>query len=266
MGSVLTSPPPSNYSVHSVHTIHGVPSQQPMPMYETQSAFNDATTLDHDLNVATTSYPLHLAHSSRNSDSGYGHGGQGPRMTSDLVYRRPGSVVHSAPIQRQQRPGSRQTLERAVEGVQSHLAALSERLETLEVSRSSVRTRIANSPRDSTSPNRFGSSPPSGELIFDLDDMGLWSLVLQPLARLLASVRGVATFLAVNENRSPTFVVIRRLFLDLSFVLAILAIAKVGWKRTGLRGKKIYVSLGVLWKAAVGGHTDTVRRMVERGT
>lgn len=264
MGSVLTSPPPSNYSVHSVHNLHRVPSQQPMPVYETQSAFDDAATLEDNFNVATTSYPVHLVHSSRNSDMGYEHGGQDHRMTSDPIYRRPGSTVHSAPTQGQRRPGSRQTLERAVEDVQSHLAALSERLETLEITRSSVRPRAANSSRDSNSPNRFGSSSSTAALVFDLDDMGLWSLILQPLARLLTSVRGVAAFLAVNETRSPTFVVIRRLFLDLSFVLAILAIAKVGWKRTGLRRKNIYVALGVLWKAVIGGRAGIVRQMAEQ--
>ena len=185
-------------------------------------------------------------------------------MTPDPIYRRPGSAVHSAPAQGQLRPGSGLTLERAVENVQSHLAALSERLETLEISQSSVRPRPAASPRDLNSPNRFGS-PSSGELIFDLDDMGLWSVVLQPLAKLLASVRGVAAFLAVNENRSPTFVVIRRLFLDLSFVLAALAVAKVGWRRSGLRRKEIFIALGVLWRAFTGGRIGRARRMVEQG-
>jgi len=95
--------------------------------------------------------------------------------------------------------------------------------------------------------------------------MGLWSLVLQPLARLLTSVRGVAAFLAINENRSPTFVVIRRLFLDLSFALAVLAIAKMGWRRTGLRRKEVYVALGLLWRAVIGGRAGRGRRMVEQG-
>jgi len=186
-------------------------------------------------------------------------------MTSDPIYGRPGSAVHSAPSQVQPRSRSRSTLERAVENVQSHLAALSERLETLEVSRSSIRTRPAVSPRDSNSPNRFGSPSSSGELVFDVDDMGLWSLVLQPLAKLLASMRRIAAFLAVNENRSPTFVVIRRLFLDLTFVLAILAVAKVGWRRSGLKRKEIYVALGVLWRAVIGGRTGSTRRMMEQG-
>ena len=265
VGSVLTSPPPSNYSVLSAQALHNVPNQQPMPRYETQSAFDDSATVNNDnFNVATTSYPAHLAHSSRNSESGYGNRGQGLHMTSEYVYRRPGSVVHSAPTQGQLRPGSRSTLERAVENVQSHLAALSERLETLEISQSSIRARPAASPRDSHSPNRFGPAS-SGDLVFDLDDMGLWSLVLQPLAKLLASVRRVAAFLAVNENRSPTFVVIRRLFLDLSFVLAVLAVAKVGWRRTGLRRKEIHIALGVLWGAVTGGRTGRARRMAEQG-
>ena len=265
MGSVLTSPPPSNYSAHPMHALQNVPNQQPMPRYETQSAFDDATTVNNEnFNIATTSYPAHLAHSSRNSDSGYGRRGQDPRITSEYVYRRPGSVVHSAPTQGQLRPGPGSTLERAVENVQSHLAALSERLETLEIPRSSIRARPAVSPRDSHSPNRFGPTPP-GELVFDLDDMGLWSLILQPLAKLLSSVRSAVAFLAVNENRSPTFVVIRRLFLDLSFVLAVLAVAKVGWRRTGLRRGEVYVALGVLWKAVVGSRTGRVRRMVEQG-
>ena len=265
MGSVITSPPPSNYSVHSAHTLHNVPSQQPMPRYETQSAFDDNTTVNDDnFNVATTSYPVHLTHSSRNSDSGHVHRGQDPRIAPDPVYMRPRSAVHSAPTQGQLGPGSKFTLERAVESVQSHLAALSERLETLEISQSSIRARPATSTRDSNSPNRFGSPPSTGELIFDLDDMGLWSLVLQPLAKVLASVRGVAAFLAVNENRSPTFVVIRRLFLDLSFVLTVLAVMKVGWRRSGLRRKEIYIALGVLWRLVIGGRTG-VRRMVDQG-
>ena len=95
--------------------------------------------------------------------------------------------------------------------------------------------------------------------------MGLWSLILQPFAKLLVSVRRVAAFLAVNENRSPTFVVIRRLFLDLTFVLAVLAVAKMGWRRTGLRRKEIYVALGVLWGAVTGGRASRVRRMVDQG-
>lgn len=185
-------------------------------------------------------------------------------MASDYIYRGPGSAAHSAPAQGQPRPGSRPALERAVENVQSHLAALSERLETLEMSRSSIRTRPVTSPRDAGSPNRFGSRS-SEELIFDLDDMGLWSLVLQPLAKLLASARGMAAFLAVNENRSPTFVVIRRLFLDLSFVLAVLAVVKMGWRRSGLRRKEIVIALGVLWRTIIGVHTSRVRRMVDQG-
>jgi len=266
MGSVLTSPPPSNYSMHSVHALHNVPTQQPMPRYETPSAFDDTTTVNNDnFTAATTSYPAHLTHSSRNSNPAHGHLGQNPRMTPDQVYRRPGSTVHNAPAQGQLRPRSGLTLERAVENVQSHLAALSERLETLEISQSSIRARPAASPRDSSSPNRFGSPSSSRELIFDLDDMGLWSLVLQPLAKVLASVRGVTAFLAVNENRSPTFVVIRRLFLDLSFVLAVLAVAKVGWRRSGLRRKEIYIALGVLWRVVVGGRSGMVRRMVDQG-
>lgn len=264
MGSVLTSPPPSSYSV-PLHSLPNVPNQQPMPRYETQSAFDDTATVNNDnFNTATTSYPAHLAHSSRNSDSGYGHRGQDPHITSEYFSRRPGSVVHSAPTQGHLRSGSRSTLERAVENVQSHLAALSERLETLEISQSSIRARPATSPRDSRSPNRFGSAS-SRELIFDIDDMGLWSLILQPFAKLLVSVRRVAAFLAVNENRSPTFVVIRRLFLDLTFVLAVLAVAKMGWRRTGLRRKEIYVALGVLWGAVTGGRASRVRRMVDQG-
>ena len=71
--------------------------------------------------------------------------------------------------------------------------------------------------------------------------------------------------MAVNENRSPTFVVIRRLFLDLSFVLAVLAVMKVGWRRSGLRRKEIYIALGVLWRVVMGGRTGVVRRMVDQG-
>jgi len=48
-------------------------------------------------------------------------------------------------------------------------------------------------------------------------------------------------------------------------VLAVLAVAKVGWKRTGLRRKEVYLALAVLWRAVIGGRAGSVRTMVEQG-
>ena len=93
--------------------------------------------------------------------------------------------------------------------------------------------------------------------------MGMWSLVLRPLARIFSLFRHLAAFLASSENRSPAFVVIRRLFLDISFVLCFLAVFKAGWRRSGMRRKEVINALRGLWRAILG-HQGAVRHMVDR--
>ncbi|OBZ76443.1 hypothetical protein A0H81_03813 [Grifola frondosa] len=101
-----------------------------------------------------------------------------------------------------------------------------------------------------------GEGSPSdgrGEIArWDLDDMGMWSLVLNPLARAIATFRQLMGFLAHNENRSPTLIVVRRLFLDISFILCLLSVVKMAWRRSGMRRKEVLSALRVLWNAVLG--------------
>lgn len=89
-------------------------------------------------------------------------------------------------------------------------------------------------------------------MIWDMDDMGLWSLVIKPAARAAEGMRHVAAFLAFNEHRTPALVVIRRLFLDISFLLCALAVFKMGWKKTGIRRAEIVEALKILGRAVAG--------------
>jgi hypothetical protein len=82
--------------------------------------------------------------------------------------------------------------------------------------------------------------------------MGLWAIVFKGMARVLASLRQIAEFLSDSEGRSPTFVVVRRLFLDLSFIICTLALAKTVWRRTGVRRREVGVAIRALWCAVVG--------------
>ena len=93
--------------------------------------------------------------------------------------------------------------------------------------------------------------------------MGMWSLVLQPVSRLQVRFRRFMDFIMYNDNRSPTLVVVRRLFLDISFVLCFLAVFKLGWRRSGVRRREVSAALRGLWRAIVGHQAP--RHMVERG-
>jgi hypothetical protein len=76
-------------------------------------------------------------------------------------------------------------------------------------------------------------------------------------------MRHVTAFLAVNENRTPALVVIRRLFLDISFLLCAITLFKLGWKKSGVRRAEILAALGVLGRAIAGERRP--RQMVSRG-
>ena len=147
----------------------------------------------------------------------------------------------------------RPALERAVESMQAHLAALTERIDALESPhRRSSSSLVSIGGSSSRSPARWagGRSPePRG---WDIDDMGMWSLVLAPLARVYARARRLMDFVLYNENRSPTLVVIRRLFLDISFLLCVLAVVKMAWMRSGVRRREVLDALKGVWYAFFG--------------
>ncbi|CAL1701548.1 unnamed protein product [Somion occarium] len=247
MASMLMTPP-----AHNMH----VPSAQPMPSFETPSAFEgrlDSPSIPSSAYpTPTVSYPGNLSHSSRTDlmspPNPYpAHPGYRPPFVGRPYSLQSGAVP---------RPASRPVLERAIESVQVHLAALTERIEILEglAHRS---TASLSSHASARSPGRAGDrgSPAGGtdnDNPWDFDDMGMWAFVLKPLSRILAMFEQLRGFLARNENRSPTLVVIRRLFLDISFLLCVLAIAKLAWRRSGMRRKEVYAALGGLWRAILG--------------
>ncbi|KAH9927112.1 ACBP-domain-containing protein [Epithele typhae] len=253
--TLLMSPPPQAL----------VPTSQPHPGFQTQSAFAESSTsIPSSAFPPTTSlsYPEQLARSPEFPPSAQGY-------PSRAGYRPPSTTgTRQYPLQAgPPRPASLPLLERAVESVQAHLAAITERLETLEgVVHHSTASLTSIGRGSPYAYGHAGGRPDAPPLQWDLDDMGMWSIVLRPLARALRLFRQLAVFLASGDahgGRTPTFVVIRRLFLDISFVLCVLAVATTGWRRTGVRRREVSVALNVLWRAIVG--QQAPRHMAERG-
>ena len=249
--------PQSSHSTHRYRTpgtssallpTPGIPAAQPQGL-ETSSVFGDPST------VSLSSYPQPYAEQAVTRDQ------YGPS-----VYRQPSSArSHPLPAGFSHRPPSRVTLERAIESIQTQLAALSERIEIIE-SHSFVTQPLRSSPGPSrSSPTFAGSGSPNGVgdvISWNFDEMGLWAVVLKALARALRSAREFAICLSNSEGRSPTFVVFRRLFLDISFILCTLTLIKTVWRRTGVRRRAVNAAMRALWWALVG---KTPRDMAERG-
>ncbi|KAH9938506.1 uncharacterized protein B0H18DRAFT_17581 [Fomitopsis serialis] len=244
-GSTLISPPP---------IIMNVPVTQPLPEFQTQSAFAGPSASS-GYNQSLSSYRDRTPMSPpTDRSSEHHHPPVGYRPASQQQQRRPYAVIPSV-----QRPPSRPSLERAIEHVQAGLAALTERIEALE----------AIAQRSSTSFSLPGRSSPrwaSGQeqgVEWDFDDMGMWSLVLHPLAHATTLARYLASFLANSRGRSPTFIVVRRLFLDISFLLCLLAVMKAVWRRSGMRRREVLAALTGLWRAVAG--QSPPRRLIDRG-
>jgi len=162
---------------------------------------------------------------------------------------------------------SRPTLEGAMENVQAHLAALTERIESLET-RVIARSFNGASPKGGASPRWLGGrgSPhaPADGPRWDIEDLGLWSTLLVPLYRGVCYVRHWAVFFAQDENRSPAKIVVRRLCLDVSFLMAVVATVGWFWRRSGVRRRAVRAALVVLWQALVG--HKPARRMLHKAT
>lgn len=240
-GSAVLSPPP-------------VPAMQPLPGYHTESAFAEhahtpavypgqyqdryARSSATDLPSSLTSYPVY-------------------RAPSQQAQRRPYAAYAGVP----QRPASRPTLERVLENMQATLAALTERIETLE--ELAHRSNPSLSAPGRVSP-RWTVSSSAARPRYDLDDMGMWSVVMRPMARVINLLRYVLSFLAHgSQSRSPAVVVVRRLFLDISFMLCMLAVTRIAWRRSGMRRREVMFALGGLWRAVAGERPP--RRLVDRG-
>jgi hypothetical protein len=245
-----------------------VPAFQPLPGFETPSAFAEPSP-----------------HSIQSSLF--------PAATTTGAYPEPFSGDHVPPFQRaanmspggsiyQSRhrgqsqplhvgtygPSPQPTLERAIESMQGHLAALTERLEVLESNADHLHhSGITLGSGSGGSPNWSGAQrgSPTGRRDpseWDLDDMGMWSLVLHPLSRTLVVLRDLARFFARNESRSPTLIIVRRLCLDVSFLLCVLALVRAIWRKSGVRRREVRAALIVLWRAFLG---TEKRSIVDRG-
>ncbi|KAH8830622.1 hypothetical protein DL96DRAFT_1593698 [Flagelloscypha sp. PMI_526] len=186
--------------------------------------------------------------------------GNAPGSQGNMVYSGSGShpAYRTSPLPPQSygipgqvRPPSRMSLEHAVENVQAHLAALTERLDSLQ---SSMAYQPAPSHLSRTGSRTFipRRTPDGDAPIYDLGDLGLWSYVVQPVTRGIDILRDVATFLARDENRTPTTIIVRRLCLDVSFLLCVLAMIRMIWRRSGVRRQEVKAALGILWRAILG--------------
>ncbi|KAJ7283500.1 hypothetical protein C8J57DRAFT_1292747 [Mycena rebaudengoi] len=251
-GSLAMSPPP----------LHRVPETQPLPGFETPSAFGEPST-------PSSFYPPTGSYVGQFSESSRAELTSPPNLyPAHPQYRGPVQALPSRQYGVPSRPVSRPTLEHAIENVQAHLAALSERLESLEAVGRLSRSRVSASPHVAGSPSwgpgRGSPTHGKGTLEWDLDDLGMWSLVANPIARGIESLREAATFFARNENRSPTLIIVRRLCLDVSFLLCVLAVIRALWRKSGVRRREVNAALVVLWRAILGTKRSP-RPMVDRG-
>jgi len=236
-GSLMLSPPPA---------APNVPASQPLPDYHTESAFGEPTAAHSSGYPSTTiSYQDRFPHTSATDLTMSSNPYPGYRAPSQQQQRRPYQSYPGVPA----RPASRPTLERAVENVQAALAALTERIETLEELAHRSTASLSSQGRHSPRWVAAGQDQPQG---WDLDDMGMWTIAIQPVTRVFALLRYLLSLLAHSQRRSPTVVILRRLFLDISFMLCVLAVTRVAWQRSGIRRREVIAALGGLWRAVVG--------------
>ncbi|KAJ3998645.1 ACBP-domain-containing protein [Lentinula boryana] len=249
-GSLAMSPPPN----------HTIPAIQPLPGFETPSAFAEPspTSIPSSLYPAGSSY-VGFSESSR---GGMTSPAQGLFPTHPQYHHQ----AQSLPLGQYGvvRPASTLAMERAIESVQSQVAAVTERLEMLEsVSPLPSRSHFGTSPRGTpTWGIGRGSLPEESHTEWDLDDLGMWSLVLNPVSRAIEHLKQLSRFFARNENRSPSMIVLRRLCLDMSFLFCVVGLIRFLWKRSGVRRREVNAALRVLWRAILG---RDERVMIHRG-
>jgi hypothetical protein len=92
----------------------------------------------------------------------------------------------------------------------------------------------------------------------------MWSLVANPVSRGIETLREAATFFARDESRSPTLIIVRRLCLDVSFLVCVLYVIRTLWRKSGVRRREVNAALVVLWRAIIGSK-KAPRMMVNRG-
>lgn len=256
MASVMMSPPPANMNV---------PPAQPVPHYETPSAYAEPPSVAPSAYAATTaSYPGHTPQFSRTDIITLPE-----RPPTQPPYRSANQHMEytGRPYALQNPMAARLALERAIENVQTHLAALTERIESLEhMAHRSTSSLV--SPSGMRSPrwlagNRGVSPIGTSHEPFTFEEMGMWSLILNPFSVVMSRIRWLTDFVLYNDNRSPTLVVVRRLMLDISFLLCMLAMSRFLWRRSGSRRQALLAILKNVWWVIVG--QQVPRALVDRG-
>ncbi|CUA70228.1 Acyl-CoA-binding domain-containing protein 5 [Xenopus (Silurana) tropicalis] [Rhizoctonia solani] len=245
------SPPISPTGQGPMPVVAGVPLTQPQPRYAAPSAFAPLAQ-QHSALAFSPQQPTHSLHPAYH-----------PHMPPEAL----GSYQGHSHLAYQDAPRSRSPprgttsmgLERAIVDIQASLAALRERMETMEQGGSFT---SSYSSRRQSPPRRH--SPLHPMLPFNLDprSFGAWSVILTPLARSVVNVRHMLQVV----RRNPTMIIIRRLMLDISFLLALLAVIRACWRRFGGRRREIISALGGMWIALVnGGQAPRERILVDRG-
>ena len=243
-GSTITGGPPGGEQQMLGHFTSTVtPAMQPLPEYAMPSAFASSESVSYPTSNVT--YPRSAPHSPQlpyNSVPFVGtpsfQRGFAPGRTPQTA--RPPMPTSTAPqASSSSLSGSnRPPLERAVENMQALIAALHERMEALERyaavgrGRGSVSSFSLHDSRRWSGHISPSGRPHSGE--WDPSNMGFWSLLAQPLARLQHNLQYFVVFLTSPDAKTmgPVLMIVRRLLLDASFVLFVAWVLRFGWRRT----------------------------------
>ncbi|KAI6004027.1 ACBP-domain-containing protein [Pisolithus albus] len=239
--TLTTSPPPRRSSV---------PAMQPLPLYETRSAFGDS----HSGSIMSAKLPRSSHELSPQMHPVSAHYKDQPLL--------PLPSLHNVDSQPRLPSRTQMSLEGAVENVQAHVAALTERLDSIEAS---ITRPLRNSSSMLPSLSISGSGSPTRQQVqhleWDVEDMGLWAYVLRPTLRGVQVFQRLVNFLLHSENQSPVLAILRRLCLDISFTLTVLGLLKLAWRKSRARRREISVALGILWAALLGSN----RHMIQHG-
>ncbi|KAI6122759.1 ACBP-domain-containing protein [Pisolithus croceorrhizus] len=240
--TLTTSPPPRRSSV---------PVMQPLPLFETRSASGGS----HSASMTSATLPR--------------SGKLPPPSSRDLSpqihpvpvhYKDQLPSLHNMDSQLQPPSHTETSLEAAVENVQAHVAALTERLDSIEAS---IVRPLRTSSSMLPSLSRSGSGSPARQQVesleWDVEDMGLWAYVLRPTLRGVQILQRLLNFFLHSENQSPVLVIFRRLCLDISFTLTVLGLLKLAWRKSRARRREISVALGILWAALLGSNRHLIQ-------
>ncbi|KAG8901982.1 hypothetical protein FRC00_003098 [Tulasnella sp. 408] len=248
------TPRGSSYAPTPVNATPIAPPQ-PLPRYATPSAFAPVPLPPPGPPGPPTiaSYPTSMSYSAPPMQQPIMTGMTGSSVPH--TYTRSATLTHGLQM-------TRTPLEKAVEAMQASLAALHERMDSMEAalyghSPQAGSVQTPGGRRGIVSPLRgpMGYFAGTGGIPFDPHQTGAWSIILVPLARIMGRVKQLVYFLLYPPEPSKStarLIVIRRLFLDASFVLSVLAAIRAIWKVTGIRRREVALALIGVWYAITG--------------